>query len=355
MQTIYNFEKVYIMIRIIIVLVITFLLLSCATTYRSSKGSYTGGYYEDKISNNEYIVGCSANGYTSSERAFDIALIRAAEITLQQGFEYFLVFDSDASINEYVIYSGYAMITSYKPNVKLLGILLKNEPLQYEKYYRADSTLISLCNKYQLDNSIIKGEYQPNPDLININIESELYWNKQTAETVFYYNNEPADEFEVKVGEYKYWENPVGNNEDFIKIINEIIEDNNLPISSVRIYDDPSIIHKEKNIYLDKTYPKSVGFVALFYEKPSIDFGVIWEPYKLQSGELVIRDIVLNSVASKNQFKFGDKILKVNKEDVFTAKDFYDELSYWLNDDPIEIVVIRDGNKVILNVDLDCG
>jgi len=341
------------MSRVIIGLVITFLLFSCATTYTSSKGSYTGGYYEDKMSNNEYIVGCSANGYTSAERAFDIALMRVADITLQQGFEYFLVFDSDASINEDVIYTGYTMITSYKPNVKLHSILLKNAPLQYERYYKADSTLISLCNKYNLDSNIFKGEYQPNPDLINIYIEAELNGNKP-SETVFYFNNEPAEKFEVKVGEYKYWENPVGDNEEFIKIINEIIEGNNLPISSVRIFDDPLIIHEKKSVYLDKTYPKRIGFIALFYEQPSVDFGIIWEPHKLQYGELVIRDIVPNSLALKNQFKFGDKILKVNSEDVFTAKDFYDKLSLWLTDDLIEIVVIRNGDKVILNINLEC-
>ena len=64
-------------------------LAACATTYQ--KAGLTGGYDELKLSEGTYRVTVNGNGYTSKERAENIALLRAAELTIGEGYERFLI------------------------------------------------------------------------------------------------------------------------------------------------------------------------------------------------------------------------------------------------------------------------
>ena len=61
----------------------------CQTSYQ--KTSFTGGYDELRLSENTYRVSVRGNGFTSKERAGDIALLRAAELTLGAGYDRFAV------------------------------------------------------------------------------------------------------------------------------------------------------------------------------------------------------------------------------------------------------------------------
>jgi hypothetical protein len=64
----------------------------CATTYQ--KQSFTGGFDETQLQPDVYRVTFKGNGYTSSERAADLALLRCAELTMQSGFSYFAVVEA---------------------------------------------------------------------------------------------------------------------------------------------------------------------------------------------------------------------------------------------------------------------
>lgn len=64
-------------------------LAGCQTAYQ--KTGLTGGYDELRLSENTYRVSVRGNGFTSKERAGDIALLRAAELTLAAGYERFAV------------------------------------------------------------------------------------------------------------------------------------------------------------------------------------------------------------------------------------------------------------------------
>jgi hypothetical protein len=55
---------------------------SCATPYRPLE--HHTGYVESQVSTNEYEVSFLANGESSYDRAFDFALLRAAEIALSR-------------------------------------------------------------------------------------------------------------------------------------------------------------------------------------------------------------------------------------------------------------------------------
>lgn len=72
-------------------LIILLLLCACATPYRPLKAGT--GYSSAQVSSNEFKVGFQGNVDTSLERAYDLTLLRSAEVTLQNGFGFFSVLD----------------------------------------------------------------------------------------------------------------------------------------------------------------------------------------------------------------------------------------------------------------------
>ena len=67
------------------------LLVSCATTYQPK--SFTGGFSSAQLDVNVFQVSFRGNGYTHQERANDFALLRSAEVALENGYEYFSIVD----------------------------------------------------------------------------------------------------------------------------------------------------------------------------------------------------------------------------------------------------------------------
>ncbi len=78
----------------------TLLTAGCATPtpYRPATGAggvYDTGYSEMRIEPNRFRVMFSGNSLTSRETVERYLLYRAAELTLQQGFDYFIMADRD--------------------------------------------------------------------------------------------------------------------------------------------------------------------------------------------------------------------------------------------------------------------
>jgi hypothetical protein len=83
------------------------LFASCATSYQPQ--SFTGGYSEYLTAPDEAVITFHGNGYTSAERVGQMAALRAAEVTLQHGYRYFIatgIFDQ--STNSSFTTPGYA-------------------------------------------------------------------------------------------------------------------------------------------------------------------------------------------------------------------------------------------------------
>src|SRR5271165_5103466 len=62
-------------------------LASCATEYQPQ--SFTGGYSEFQVAPDTATVTFNGNGYTSGQRAAQMAILRCADLTLQSGYRYF--------------------------------------------------------------------------------------------------------------------------------------------------------------------------------------------------------------------------------------------------------------------------
>lgn len=85
-----------------------FMLGACAmeTPYQASEGRY--GYGEQQIEKNRYRVTFSGNPSTPRETVQNYLLYRAAELTVQSGFDYFTVVDRDVERSTRYYTQGYA-------------------------------------------------------------------------------------------------------------------------------------------------------------------------------------------------------------------------------------------------------
>ncbi len=76
---------------------VTLLTTSCVTesTYRPAvgRGFERSGYSDRQIEENRFMVSFSGNSYTSRETVEKYLLYRAAELTVQRGFDYFIFVD----------------------------------------------------------------------------------------------------------------------------------------------------------------------------------------------------------------------------------------------------------------------
>jgi hypothetical protein len=77
------------MLLALITLFAAALLSGCATPYSST--GFAGGYSDTQLAPDAFRITFSGNGFTSSERTQDLALLRAADVTLSHGFRYFAV------------------------------------------------------------------------------------------------------------------------------------------------------------------------------------------------------------------------------------------------------------------------
>jgi len=87
------------------------LILACATPYQ--RLSLRGGYSDTILAKDVFRVAFRGNAYTSRERAQDLALLRAAELTLEHGFTWFAVIDeSDSARIQTYTTQGHATTTA---------------------------------------------------------------------------------------------------------------------------------------------------------------------------------------------------------------------------------------------------
>lgn len=86
------------------------LLAGCATPYQRTGA--TGGFSETRLQENVFTVNFRGNGHCGRERAQDFAMLRCAEVTLDNGFLFFTIADSSADEKTLLYHSGSSSQTS---------------------------------------------------------------------------------------------------------------------------------------------------------------------------------------------------------------------------------------------------
>ena len=150
------------------------LLAGCATPYQPS--GLSGGFSETQLDANVFRVSFRGNGYTGQERAQEMALLRSAELTLSNGFSYFVIVE-DSSRTEYssvvtpTQYQTTGTLSTYgntsylnaqtrttggqtfviaSPSVSNTIVCFGDRPKNYSLVYDAQFVYSSLAQKYGL-------------------------------------------------------------------------------------------------------------------------------------------------------------------------------------------------------------
>ena len=89
------------MIRKLSLLGLAAILGACATAtpYQPAGEDNRYGFSEQKVEQNRYRITFRGNSSTKRETVENSLLFRAAELTVQQGFDYFLVIENDTEVN----------------------------------------------------------------------------------------------------------------------------------------------------------------------------------------------------------------------------------------------------------------
>lgn len=137
-----------------LVLSLIFVLLGCATSYKQrGTGIVGGGYTDGVIDADTFWVTFNGNGYTSGEKAYKYSLKRASEVTLSNGYRYFII--SEVSQNESVWQPTYDTVGMQHGQMYKTG----EAPLPWTfKFPRVQITFDCYKTKPEVDNVIDANE-----------------------------------------------------------------------------------------------------------------------------------------------------------------------------------------------------
>ena len=138
--------------KILIVVFLVVFVSGCATPYQ--KVDFGGGYSETQLSENAFNVRFQGNGFTSSQRVSDLALLRCAELCLEHGFGFFVItekqfFDSEGMVMP-MSDQGDSMTTRKFRTTNRI-VCYKRKPIDVSNVYRAESISQSIRLMYDIE------------------------------------------------------------------------------------------------------------------------------------------------------------------------------------------------------------
>jgi hypothetical protein len=103
--------------RLALTFLAAILVAGCAATpYGPAKEDWKGGYEDSKVQKGTYNVAFYGNGFTSATTAKNYLLYRCAEITVRDGYDYFVIIEGNAITNYSVMGQGSGASTVSKPS-----------------------------------------------------------------------------------------------------------------------------------------------------------------------------------------------------------------------------------------------
>ena len=148
----------------IVVIFLSIFLASCSTGYRPLNDS--GGYWDEKIesTSNKFKIGYDGNKWHSDpvnrkERVIDLALLRSAEVALENGFKYFIISDSRAYTEKTDLLQG-----SIPSNTTASRLQRRNTSVTYQVKASFSTVNYVDIDKDSLTNNVIQsGEFKGYP------------------------------------------------------------------------------------------------------------------------------------------------------------------------------------------------
>ena len=148
----------------IVVIFLSIFLTSCSTGYRPLNDS--GGYWDERIesTSNKFKIGYDGNKWHSDpvnrkERVIDLALLRSAEVALENGFKYFVISDSAAYTEKTDLLQG-----SIPSNTTASRLQRRNTSVTYQVKASFSTVNYVDIDKDSLTNNVIQsGEFKGYP------------------------------------------------------------------------------------------------------------------------------------------------------------------------------------------------
>ncbi len=129
--------------RILSLLAVLF-SVGCATPYQSD--GFRGGSTESRLGPDAFTVRFHGNGFTGSSRVSDFTMLRAAELTLESGYRYFVLLgETDKTAT--TVHNGHGWI---KPGQEARVHCLMDKPKDGTYAYDARYISRELRRKYIL-------------------------------------------------------------------------------------------------------------------------------------------------------------------------------------------------------------
>lgn len=162
-------------IRYMLLVLSLVFFVGCSTKYQPQ--GFSGGFSETQLSPNAFNISFRGNGFTSREKASDFALLRSAELALNNGYQYFIITTSDKYVNNstyttpthynttfnastygnqtygsaYTTSTGGQTYNIRKPSVDNTIICFKDKPNINGMVYDANFLVKSLKTKYEIE------------------------------------------------------------------------------------------------------------------------------------------------------------------------------------------------------------
>lgn len=150
--------------QVLCVSLLALLVSACASSpmYRAADRDGDTGYSETKLADNRYRVNFTGSAGTASAKTQDAALLRAAELTRQQGYDWFRVTDRklDRRTERSVADDGGF---SQPPEVYRSCGLVSCQTTVVSSPDYAGSDVVSTRSEYTASLEIVLGKY-PKPD-----------------------------------------------------------------------------------------------------------------------------------------------------------------------------------------------
>ena len=148
----------------IVVIFLSIFLASCSTGYRPLNDS--GGYWDERIesTSNKFKIGYDGNKWHSDpvnrkERVIDLALLRSAEVALENGFKYFVISDSAAYTEKTDLLQG-----SIPSNTTASRLQRRNTSVTYQVKASFSTVNYVDIDKDSLTNNVMQsGEFKGYP------------------------------------------------------------------------------------------------------------------------------------------------------------------------------------------------
>ncbi len=335
--------------RLRVLLVATTLVLAavgCETGYQSGQSSVTGGYNSERKDFNIFHVWYTGNGFVTEQKATDMALLRAAELTLEHGFNYMAVVASETE-----------KTPMGKPLAQVVIGCFRKEPKHIRSYgtYDAEVLFREVAAKYELkrQGELIepkRGPFEPAPDSIDFGV-APWYTGEPIAEEDVDYLITGIESFDMDaewIGRYADLENPMETVQDFADAARPLAA--KYGANALLIEADPARIHGNGHFSdIDQDY---VGFVADLYVAPEATLGIEWEPGDMLLGKYIVRRFRGGSRAAEAGLLLGDKILAINGIDVLDRSRQLEQSLRWSVGETARLSVVRDGRETVIEVPL---